>query len=245
MSFTHTLSSLKSPLAVPTAVPARLRGTVWQRSWLAKAYYSGLLTFAQWASKTSITPDAITAVSLLFSVAAMSATVFGHFGFAVVLLAISGSFDLLDGAVARLTDRTSRWGALLDSTVDRLADALPLFGILFFYAPNRWAMGLVAANVLFGFTISYVRARAESLGEVLPQTFMRRAERLLVLVASLLLGLMDTPQLDALVGLPRALLLISLLIGTILNFVGAFAILVVARRQLSPVTRTSTEIPRT
>jgi CDP-diacylglycerol--glycerol-3-phosphate 3-phosphatidyltransferase len=234
MSATETLSPLKATITVPSRVPVRLQGTVWQRSWLAKTYYEGLLAFAGWAAKAQITPDALTALSLLLSLGAALACGYGHFGLAVILLIGSGSLDLLDGAVARLTNQTSRWGALLDSTVDRVSDALPLAGLLLFYASNRVAMGTIILSIVFGFTISYVRAKAESLGEKLPQTFMRRAERLLLLLAGLTVGTIDSTRFDAVAGAPHSPMLLLLLVGTVLNAIGCCLILGAAYRQLKP-----------
>jgi len=55
------------------------------------------------------------------------------FTIAGVLIVVAGIFDLLDGAVARYTNRVTRFGALLDSTVDRLSEAVLLFGLLWYY----------------------------------------------------------------------------------------------------------------
>jgi CDP-diacylglycerol--glycerol-3-phosphate 3-phosphatidyltransferase len=232
MSATETLTPLKATVAVPSHVPTRLKGTLWQSSWLAKTYYESVLALASVVAKAQIAPDWLTAASLFLSLSAGGAAATGHFGFAAFLLVASGSLDLLDGAVARLTNQTSRWGALLDSTVDRFSDALPLGGLLLFYAPHRLAMCGLILNIVFSFTISYVRARAEALGEKLPETFMRRAERVLLLLTSLLLGTLHLPSFDTILGLPNAPMLLSILISTVLNGVGCCLILSAAYRAL-------------
>jgi CDP-diacylglycerol--glycerol-3-phosphate 3-phosphatidyltransferase len=245
MSVTETLRFLKGSILIPRQEPLRLKGTIWQHSRIANFYYFLLLHFAKWTAKARISPDSLTVGSLAVSVVATFAIAYGQFGYAAVFLVISGSLDLLDGAVARLTNQASRWGALLDSTVDRVADALPLCGLLFFYASNRIAMSIIVSNILFGFTISYVRARSESLGKKLPETFMRRAERLIVLFSSLLLGLVETPPIDTLFGITHAPLMVAILIGTVLNLIGVSNILVVAYRHLSPVQSERIESTRT
>jgi CDP-diacylglycerol--glycerol-3-phosphate 3-phosphatidyltransferase len=188
---------------------------------------------ARHAAKAHISPDALTASSLFMSLAAAGCAAYGQFSLAAALVILGGCLDLLDGAVARLTNQASRWGALLDSSVDRIADALPLTGLVLFYANNRVAMAFALMSIVFSFTISYVRARAESLGEALPQTFMRRAERMLLLVVALLLGTLSVPSVDAWLGAPRTPMLIWILLTTVLNFFGCCSIFFAARRALS------------
>jgi CDP-diacylglycerol--glycerol-3-phosphate 3-phosphatidyltransferase len=233
MSATDTLSPLKGALSVRRPTPARLRGTIWQRSWVAKTFYDGLLALATRAAKAHISPDMLTALSLVMSFAAAGFAAYGRFVLAAALLLLGGCLDLLDGAVARLTNQASRWGALLDSSVDRVADALPLAGLVLYYSPNRLAMALPLLSIVSSFTISYVRARSESLGETLPQTFMRRAERMLLLVVALLLGTVSLPSLDAWFGVVSTPMLIWVFVTMVLNLFGCGSILIAAHRALA------------
>ncbi|MGC4070047.1 MAG: CDP-alcohol phosphatidyltransferase family protein [Polyangiaceae bacterium] len=238
MSATETLSPLKGALSVRRPTPARLRGTIWQRSWLAKTFYDALLALANRAAKAHVSPDVLTALSLVTSFAAAGCAAYGKFVLAAALLLLGGCLDLLDGAVARLTNQASRWGALLDSSVDRVADALPLAGLVLYYSPNRLAMALPLLSIVSSFTISYVRARSESLGATLPQTFMRRAERMLLLVVALLLGAVSIPMMDAWVGVADAPMLIWVSLTMVLNLFGCGSILLAAHRALArPVTK--------
>jgi len=79
---------------------------------------------------------------------------------AAVVCALSGVFDSLDGAVAVMTGRTSRWGSLLDSVVDRLSDVLYLVALWIVGAPPLWC---VAAGCAM-FLLEYARARALAIG---------------------------------------------------------------------------------
>ena len=116
----------------------------------------------------------------------------------VVLLA--GFFDILDGALARSTNRATRFGAVLDSTLDRLAEAVLFFGILglflftgeqsflFTSLTQEWSVLLVFVTLLGSFLVSYIRARAEALGLSCPVGFFTRTERVIVLALGLLLN---------------------------------------------------------
>ncbi|MFQ5599430.1 MAG: CDP-alcohol phosphatidyltransferase family protein [Candidatus Krumholzibacteriia bacterium] len=117
----------------------------------------------------------------------------GHpFGGGILLL-VAAVCDALDGALARRTGRTSRFGAFLDSTIDRIAETVVLGGIAAYFlgrggrADDVWAvMALVA---LGGSLItSYTRARAEGLGLECKVGTFERPERVALTVAGLLVG---------------------------------------------------------
>jgi CDP-diacylglycerol--glycerol-3-phosphate 3-phosphatidyltransferase len=167
---------------------ARLRGTVWERSALAVGIYRESIGLGRTLGTVGISPDALTYASLALAAAAGVAAGVGQLVAAACLVLASGLCDVLDGVVARATGRTSKFGALLDSTVDRLSDGLPLLGLVVFYAGSGPVVLAPGLALLASITVSYVRARAEGLGAQLPPLFMRRAERVLMLVASLLLG---------------------------------------------------------
>jgi len=88
-------------------------------------------------AKTRVPPNVLTILGFLFNVGIAWIISQGHFPLAGLLIIVAGIFDLLDGAVARHTNRVTKFGALLDSTLDRLSEAVLLFGLLWFYAGNR------------------------------------------------------------------------------------------------------------
>ncbi len=96
-----------------------------------------------------------------------------------VLLLLSGFFDIVDGSVARVTNKMSRRGAFLDSIFDKLAEVVIFSGIaLGQLADSFWCIVGLGMSLL----VSYTRARAESLGERLQGTGIgERAERLLII----------------------------------------------------------------
>jgi phosphatidylglycerophosphate synthase len=216
---------------------ARLAGTVWEHVPYAHLGYRWCLGLGGLIGRIGISANALTYVSLVLAAFAGVAASFGHFGSAALLVIASGAFDLVDGVVARATNTVSKWGALLDSTVDRLADGLPLAGVVVFYAGSGPLVALPALAMLGAFTVSYIRARSESLGAVLPPLYMRRAERVILVTLSLLAGLVS---LDAPVASP--LLLLGLSVLGLLNFVGCVSALRAARSALLSATATQSSV---
>lgn len=104
-----------------------------------------------------------------------------------ISLVISGTFDVLDGAVARSTHRVSKAGSFNDSTLDRLAEVSVYAGIIYGMYTDPI---LVLLALSFSLLVSYTRAKGDSLGISLSGIGIgERAERLLVLIAFSLLGL--------------------------------------------------------
>ena len=109
------------------------------------------------------------------------------------LVAIAGAvFDMLDGRVARLRGRETRFGAYLDSTMDRYSDALLYLGLMILYArlDQTLLMVLVWVAAFGGFMTSYARARAESLIPRCTVGLMERPERLVLLILGALFNKM-------------------------------------------------------
>ncbi|QCI66060.1 CDP-alcohol phosphatidyltransferase family protein [Phreatobacter stygius] len=152
------------------------------------SFTAGLSRIASRLARTGVTPNTLTLMSLLPAVASGIAAANGLLGWAGVLLLVSGAFDLLDGPLARLTGTATRFGALLDSTVDRVSDAAPLLGLTILYSNSGWLAVLPALALLAAYTVSYVRARCEGLKVALPPLWMRRGDRMILLVLSLFLG---------------------------------------------------------
>jgi CDP-diacylglycerol--glycerol-3-phosphate 3-phosphatidyltransferase len=144
-------------------------------------------------AKTSVTPSAITWFGFLITVGAAVLIITGHLITAGVVVLIAGCFDMLDGALARLTNQVTRFGAILDSTLDRLSEAVLLISILVIYAREQSTTGilLVSAALLGSLLVSYVRARAEALGLECKAGLFTRPERVIVLTLGLLLNQID------------------------------------------------------
>ena len=111
-----------------------------------------------------ISPNAITWLGFLLAVGAGALIATGHLVAAGVTVLFAGFFDILDGALARQTNRTTRFGGILDSTLDRLSEAVLLIGVLLHIVDQSpVAVLLVFLALLGSLLVSYIRARAEAL----------------------------------------------------------------------------------
>jgi len=160
-----------------------------------RGVFRGLVyAIAQPLARAGATPDSITYLSLLFALAAfISLPITQLQVLFAVLVFMTGLFDGVDGAVARLNNSASRSGGLTDSVIDKVAETLILAGIALAF-PATTLIGLSismwALLAVFGWLMtSYTRARAESLGvSDLDVGLGGRSERLLTLVIFSLLG---------------------------------------------------------
>ena len=151
-------------------------------------------------AKTPITPSAISWFGFLLAAGAAVLITTGHLFAAGFVVLGAGFFDILDGALARHTNQTTRFGAVLDSTLDRLSEAVLLLGILVLYAREQSVAEilLVGVALLGSLLVSYIRARAETLGLECQLGLFTRAERVIVLALGLLLNQIDNALVIAL-----------------------------------------------
>jgi CDP-diacylglycerol--glycerol-3-phosphate 3-phosphatidyltransferase len=141
--------------------------------------------------KSGITPNALTFINLALNIITAYVIATGHFLLGGVLVLVAGLFDLLDGALARFTKQTTRFGAILDSTADRISEAAILCGLLIWYIPQEEAsleIVLIFVVLIGSFLVSYIRARAEGLGWQCQVGLFTRAERVIVLAIALLVN---------------------------------------------------------
>lgn len=141
-------------------------------------------------ARTSITPSTITWLGFILAVGAAILITTGNFLAAGLIVLLAGFFDMLDGALARRTNKVTPFGAVLDSVLDRLAEGALLLGIIVFYAREQpvpevlLAGAVLVASVL----VSYIRARAEALGFECLVGLFTRPERVIVLALGLLVN---------------------------------------------------------
>jgi CDP-diacylglycerol--glycerol-3-phosphate 3-phosphatidyltransferase len=104
-------------------------------------------------------------------------------------------FDLLDGTMARLSDSgSSSWGALLDSTLDRISDAFLLAAImLYLIQTDDRLIAVVLVAIVAGGMVSYIKAKAESLGIECEGGFAERTERLMIALIAISLHGLNLP----------------------------------------------------
>jgi CDP-diacylglycerol---glycerol-3-phosphate 3-phosphatidyltransferase len=111
----------------------------------------------------------------------------GRFFYAGLVMIFANIFDMLDGRVARLTGRVTKFGAFLDSSLDRLSDMIVFLGIIIFYARDTeyhstLYVALTGAALIGSVMVSYTSARAESLIPKCDVGFLRRPERVVLLI---------------------------------------------------------------
>lgn len=134
-------------------------------------------------ARTGVSPNAITVVGTAGVMAgALGFFPRGEFFWGTMVITAFVLFDMLDGAVARVTGKISRFGAFLDSTMDRVADAAIFSGLMIgLYRDDQEQLAAVALYCLVaGVVVSYAKARAEGLGYTCDVGIAERAERLLI-----------------------------------------------------------------
>ncbi|MDP2654038.1 MAG: CDP-alcohol phosphatidyltransferase family protein [Candidatus Omnitrophota bacterium] len=153
--------------------------------WLKKWYLSVLAPGVRWFTSLRIHPNVFTSLSLAVSAASAVAFAAGSLVWGGILVLFSGTFDIVDGAVARASGRSSKFGALFDSSLDRYAEFFVLIGVLVYFIQQDYDVLLsvlvVGAALCGSFMVSYVRARAEGLGFECKVGWMQRPERIVLL----------------------------------------------------------------
>jgi CDP-diacylglycerol---glycerol-3-phosphate 3-phosphatidyltransferase len=139
--------------------------------------------------KYHLNPNYLTTFSLVISLFSAYQFAAGSARAGAILLLLGGIFDMVDGAVARASNRVTRFGALYDSTLDRYAEIIVFLGIGYrllnaYFADAKTSL-LISVAVLIAATgsimVSYVRARAEGLGMECKVGLMQRPERLVII----------------------------------------------------------------
>ena len=143
---------------------------------------------ARLLSTTSVSPNVLTLVGFLLMVGVAFVLAQGYFVLGGVLITAFALFDAIDGTLARMTKRTSRFGAFLDSTLDRFSEAIIFFGLFVNYLSNGHTTELILiyATVVGSLMVSYARARAEGIGVPIKDGLFTRFERIFLLVVGLL-----------------------------------------------------------
>jgi CDP-diacylglycerol--glycerol-3-phosphate 3-phosphatidyltransferase len=157
-------------------------------------------------ARTPITPDSLTWFGFTLAIGAAVLIAMGHLVIAGVVVLFGGFFDMLDGALARRTKRVTLFGSVLDSTLDRLSEGALLLGALVLLSGEGSDIGVVLVGIVLitSMLVSYIRAKAESLGiECLVGVFTR-PERVILLALGLFIN-----QLEIALGLIAGFSLIT------------------------------------
>ena len=138
-------------------------------------------------ARLSPNPNVLSVIGLGINVFAALLYGYGQFFYAGLVMIFANIFDMLDGRVARLTWRVTKFGAFLDSSLDRLSDMVVFLGIIIFYSrdtENHSTLyaALTGAALIGSVMVSYTSARAESLIPKCDVGFLRRPERVVLLI---------------------------------------------------------------
>lgn len=190
--------------------------------WLKNGYLRVIDPVANWLVRRGVHPNTITIVGTICTVAGGVIYATGHIRTGGWFLGVVALFDVLDGTVARRSNKSSTFGAFLDSTLDRMADGALLGGLAVFYAlnPRHHSVPMVVvclAGLIGAYLTSYIRARAEALGLDAKVGMVQRPERYVLLAV---------PQ--AFFGLG----LNGLILGAIIVFLTVTAWITVVQRML-------------
>ena len=139
-------------------------------------------------ARLGVQPNTITTFGFILSLVAAAAVWQGMWPWAAILVLVAGAFDMVDGALARVSHQGSTFGAFFDSTLDRLSEAaigLGLIGYFLSFGDNLTVMG-TAIMLVGSQMVSYTRARAEGLGLSCNVGWFQRPERVIALGLALL-----------------------------------------------------------
>lgn len=155
--------------------------------WARRFFRRVLEPIAGFFNRIGLSPNHLTLLGMALQTVVGIVLALGQLRLGGVLLIFFSAFDSLDGTLARMTGKTSRFGAFFDATTDRFAEAVVLFGLLI-YAATLGAVDqilLIYAGLVGSFLVSYTRAKAESLGVSCKVGILTRAERIALLVVGL------------------------------------------------------------
>ncbi len=157
-------------------------------AFLRKTFSGALNSVAGFLNGLGIKPNAITITGLIGNISAGVLVAFGYLTWGGLIATLSAPLDALDGAMARLRGEDGQYGAFIDSVTDRYSEIAIYGGLLiYFYRHGTWqGIILVFFAALGSVMVSYIRARAESLGYSVKIGLLSRVERYIVLLPGLL-----------------------------------------------------------
>jgi CDP-diacylglycerol---glycerol-3-phosphate 3-phosphatidyltransferase len=153
-------------------------------------------------ARRGVNPNTLTLVGLLLSILTAVVIAQGLLVAGGLLVLFAGMFDMLDGAMARVQNAATTFGAFLDSTLDRYSESIILTGLLYHVLQNpglhdivwpfpyeqSWMIGFIYVAVVGSLMVSYTKARAEGLGLECKNGLLARPERVILLAIGLLSG---------------------------------------------------------
>jgi CDP-diacylglycerol--glycerol-3-phosphate 3-phosphatidyltransferase len=148
-----------------------------------------LEAMARILARWSISPDAVTYLGLVLTIGVAVLAAMGEIRWAGVAYIFAAVCDAIDGTLARVSGKGSRFGAFLDSTIDRFEESIVLLGLSIHYARvgGLVEIPLILVVAVGSLMVSYTRARAEAVGVACKVGFMTRPPRVVIMIAGMIL----------------------------------------------------------
>ena len=184
--------SVDSEAPAPPALPGPLSAFEQLRDAIHRQLGILLGPAARSLGRAGVSPNQVSVAGAVLTAGAAVLILDGRPAYAGAVFVLGGLFDLLDGLLARTTGRATSFGAFLDSTLDRISEGVVFAAVAYVFAIEGRAMeaGAVVLALLFSQLVSYVRARAEGLGLDCKVGIVTRAERVVLMAAGLMSGLL-------------------------------------------------------
>ena len=159
--------------------------------WLRKVSRGIVQPLARLLSRLGISANIVTILGCLLTVGVATVLATGRLQLGGILLIAAAGIDGLDGSLARLNGRATRFGAFLDSVLDRISESAVLLGLAWWYLGQPGIVEELLAYIAIAgsFMVSYARARAEGIGVPCRVGLFTRVERSVLLIVALILGL--------------------------------------------------------
>jgi CDP-diacylglycerol--glycerol-3-phosphate 3-phosphatidyltransferase len=147
-------------------------------------------------NKWHVTPNMATYFGMVLTTGVAVLVALGEIRWAGVAYIFAAVFDAVDGTLARVTGKGSRFGAFLDSTIDRFEESVVFLGFAVYYAGSGgqfdypYEIPLLVLATVGSLMVSYTRSRAESIGVSCKVGFMTRIPRVVIMIIGMILDQM-------------------------------------------------------
>jgi CDP-diacylglycerol--glycerol-3-phosphate 3-phosphatidyltransferase len=141
-------------------------------------------------ARWNVSPDWVTYLGLVLTAGVATLAGLGKIRWAGAAYILAAICDAMDGTLARVSGKGSRFGAFLDSTIDRFEESIVFLGLIIYYARigGQVEIALILVVTVASLMVSYTRARAEAVGVECKVGFMTRPPRVVVLIAGLIVN---------------------------------------------------------
>lgn len=192
-----------------------------------KEYWYWLTTpVAKFLIAMRLSPNIITFIGTMMNILPAYLFAIGQIGWAGWAMVWAATFDIMDGKIARITGNSSRSGAVYDSVMDRFGEGIVMMGLAIYFR-DSWVLYFVIAGLIGSMTVSYTRAKAESLGITCKEGTMQRPERIVYLgVSSIFQPLADFTMIKmGITPYPILTICAVCLVGVLTNTTAAYRML--------------------